>query len=234
MKRNTQVSCIIPFYNEELRPVKVVESIVKVKGISKIIVVDDGSIDNRAYSKIKSRFPQVISIRLKTNNGKVNVVKEGLKYATSDYVLLIDGDLTNIKANEFENAISKIIENPEIGMIILRRVEDKSVAISHWIRHDIIFSGQRILKRADLEKVFENKVDGYQLEVAINTYMVKSKKIVYWIPSSVHNLLKFPKWNFIEGWKIGLEMFAGFVNYAGWRNFIWQTLFFCRKEAPSN
>lgn len=225
--------CIIPFYNEELRPVKVVESIVKVKGISKIIVIDDGSSNDKAYQEIKNRFPKVISIRLKTNSGKANAIKEGLKYATSDYVLLMDGDLTNIKTSEFGNAIGKITNNPEIGMIILRRVEDKSVALSHWIRHDIIFSGQRILKRLDLIKVFENEVSGYQLEVAINTYMLKNNKIVYWMPSSVHNLLKFQKWSFIEGWKIGIKMFAGFVSFAGWPNFIRQTLVFCRNEAPS-
>lgn len=232
MKRNTQVSCIIPFYNEELRPVKVVESIVKVKGISKIIVVDDGSIDNRAYLEIKSRFPQVISIRLKTNNGKANAINEGLKYATSDYILLMDGDLTNIKPEEIEKAIVKISNNNEIDMIIFRRVEDKTVIVSHWIRHDVIFSGQRILKRNDLKNVMSSEITGYNLESAINSYMIKNHKKVYWVSLSVHNLFKQEKWGYSHGiLKVGIPAFIGFMSSP---DILYQTLFFCRKEAPPN
>ena len=39
--------CIIPFYNEGSRAVHVVGSVLKVKNLSKIIVVDDGSADRR-------------------------------------------------------------------------------------------------------------------------------------------------------------------------------------------
>lgn len=229
MKRYAQVSCIIPFYNEELRPVKVVESILKVKGISKIIVVDDGSSDDRAYSEIKSKFPQVISIRLQANKGKAYAIKEGLKYPISDYILLMDGDLTNIKPEEIEKAIIKISNNHEIDMIIFRRVEDKTVIVSHWIRHDIIFSGQRILRRSDLENIMSNEITGYNLESAINSYMIKDHKKVYWMPLSVHNLFKQEKWGYSHGiLKVGIPAFIGFMSSP---DFFYQTLFFCREEA---
>lgn len=230
MKRNIQVSCIIPFYNEELRSVKTVESIVKVKGISKIIVVDDGSSNDRAYREIKSRFPKVISIRLKTNSGKTNAIKEGLKHVNAEYVFLFDGDHTNIKTNEIENAIQKITSNSQIDMIILRKIKDETVKVSRFIRHDTIFSGERILRRRDLEKIYQNNISDYQIEMAINTYMMRNKKKVYWVLSSVNSFNKWEKWGWLEGTKRGREMFKGFVSYAGWKNFIWQTLFFCRYE----
>lgn len=223
--------CIIPFYSEELRPVKVVELILKVKNISKIIVVDDGSPDGKAYFAIKHRFPQVFLIRLNTNSGKAYAIKEGLKRVNTNYVILIDGDHTNIKVDEIEGAIQKIINNPEIDMIILRKIKDETVKVSRFIRHDTIFSGERILKTNDLKKIYQNKFSDYQIEMAINTYMMRNKKNVYWMPSSVNSFNKWEKWGWFEGTKRSLKMFKGFVSYAGWKNLIWQTLFFCRDEA---
>ncbi len=231
-KMKSNCDCIIPFYNEDIRPLGVVEALLKLKHLSKIITVDDGSKDRNTYTTLKKKFSSITSIRLDKNSGKAKAVEEGLKYVTAKYLLLMDGDLTNIKTDELENAISKITNNPEIDMIILRRVEDKTVVVSRLIRHDIIFSGQRILRTDDLKKVFQSKLYGYQLEVAINTYMTKNHKTVFWMPFSIHNLYKFDKRGFIEGWRVGSKMFAGFVNYAGWRNFLNQTVFFCRKEAP--
>jgi glycosyltransferase involved in cell wall biosynthesis len=220
--------CIVPFYNEGLRPLRVVESIIKVKSLSKIIVVDDGSDSNATYLKLKSRFPGIISLRSDINKGKASAVKEGLKYAVSEYVFILDGDLTNIKAQEIEDAIEKIANRPEIGMIILRRVADETVAITHWFRHDIIFSGQRILRREDLGNVFENDIAGYQLESAINAYMIKNGKKVFWMPFSIHNFHKTKKWGWFKGLKKGLSSVPFYINETGLR----QTLFFCRNEAP--
>lgn len=47
--------CIIPFYNEGLKPVHVVESIIKIENLSKIIVVDDGSDSRSTYLELTSQ-----------------------------------------------------------------------------------------------------------------------------------------------------------------------------------
>lgn len=229
MKRNTQISCIIPFYNEELRPVKVVESILKVKGISKIIVVDDGSSEEKAYFEIKQRFPQIFSIRLNINGGKANAIKEGLKHVNTEYVFLIDGDLSNIKSDEVEKAIENMIKSPSIDMIILPLVAD--IIGSNWFRWYTILSGQRILRKQDLEKIYGNHFSGFQIEAAINDYMIKSKKKTYWMSSSMHNFDKYSKWGKWEGIKRVFSLIKDFSDYTGWSNLIWQTLFFCRKKA---
>jgi len=224
--------CIVPYYNEGLKPLDIVNALTKVKSISKIIAVDDGSDNNLTYLKLKAKFPQVISIRLKTNNGKANAVKEGLKYVKAEYVFLVDGDHTNINLNEMENAIERITNNPEIDMIILRKMEEETIIVSRYFRHDVIFSGERILRKSDLEEIYKNNFSDYQIEMVINTYMMRNKKSVYWMPSSVHSKNKWVKWGWFEGTKRALNMFKGFIKYAGWRNFIWQTLFFCRNKAP--
>lgn len=226
----TTCDCIVPFYNEGLNPLKVVGSLTKVRSISKIIIVDDGSDDASTYTQLTAAFPQVVAVRLKTNSGKSNAVKEGIQYVTSPYVFLIDGDLTNIIPNEIENAIRKISNNSGIDMIILPLVPD-TVKIDLFRLHTI-FSGQRILRKRDLEMIYRNTFFGFQLESAINDYMAKKSKNTYWMPSSIHHMSKYRKWGRLEGMKRVLTLFNEVANYVGWRNFIWQILFFCKNEVP--
>lgn len=222
--------CIIPFYNEGERVIHVVESVLKAKNLSKIIVVDDGSADRKTYLALREKFPQVTSVRLEGNTGKPNAVRAGLQYVTAPYVLLLDGDLSNIKPNELDNAINKIINNPNIDLIILRRLKDTTSLA--WMRQDIVTSGQRLLRRQDLKNVFANYPPGYQLEWAVNTYMIKNKKKVYWMPFSIHNLWRHQKYGLRAGWKTYWTATVANLR-VGVPNLIWQTLFFCRDEAPT-
>lgn len=220
--------CIIPFYNEATRPLYVVGVLLKTKFISKIIVIDDGSSDNRTYLELKNKFPQIKVIRLENNQGKAQAIKEGLKFVTSEYVLLIDGDLTNLISAEIEIVINEITSNQNIDMVIFRRVDDKTVVLSRFLRHDIIFSGQRILKTNELKEILNNQVIGYNLEAVINSYMIKYNKEVFWMPLSVHNLFKNEKWGLKKGFfEIGIPAFIGFMSSS---DIIYQTLFFCRKK----
>lgn len=228
----SKCDCIIPFYNEGTRVIHVVDSILKIRKFFEIIVVDDGSTDRITYQKLKTRFSKrVILLRSNINKGKANAVKKGLKFVKSEYCLLLDGDLTNIKTYELNKALNKILFNPAIDMIILRRVDD--ITSNAWARQDIVTSGQRILKTSDLKKVFLSSFSNYQLEVATNAYMIKHNKTVYWMPFSIHGPLRTEKW----GLKYGLgKYFNSFIEYFKHRRlvsqFIWQTMFFCRKEAP--
>lgn len=220
--------CIVPFYNEALKPLEVIEALLKVKSISNIIVVDDGSDNDSTYLKLKEKFTQITSIRLKTKSGKANAVKEGLKYVKTEYVFLVDGDLTNVIPSEIENTIQKIVNNPEIDMIILKLVTD--IMKSDPLRLYTVLSGQRILRKFDLDKIYENKFSGFQVEAAINQYMINNNKKVFWTPSSIHNLSKYRKWGKLEGTKRVFSLFKEIANFIGWKNFIRQILFFCKQE----
>ncbi len=91
----SKCDCIIPFYNEGNRVVHVVNSILKVRKFSKIIVVDDGSTERITYQKLKNKFSKrIILLKSIINKGKANAVKKGLEFVQSEYCLLLDGDLT--------------------------------------------------------------------------------------------------------------------------------------------
>ncbi len=222
---NNNCDCIIPFYNEGQRVVKVVETVLKVKNLARVIVVDDGSDDKETYSELKNKFPKIFVIRLNKNGGKPNAIKEGLKYVTAQYVLTLDGDLTINNYGELDQAIDKITHNSQVDLIILRRVND-STSLS-WLRQDIVTSGQRILKGHDLKNIFISYPRGYQLEWAINTYMIKNKKKIYWMPLSINNIWRHQKFGFI-GWKSYLTATVANLR-VGIPNLIWQSLFFCHQ-----
>ena len=222
-----KISCIIPFYNESLKPVHVVEAVTKLKSLSQIIAVDDGSENQSTNKKLLQKFPDIIIRRISVNKGKAFAVRLGLTFVKGDYVLLLDGDLIDINIQELAEAIKKIIKYPEIDMIILRRVADKTAAIIPWLRDDIVLSGQRILKTKDLRKVFSKKIEGYRLETEINSYMMENNKKVFWMPFSVQNIHKQHKWGYWEGLKIGIH---GFIRYMFSVDMVRQILYFCKEE----
>ncbi len=221
-------TAIIPFYNEGSRVDSVLQVITKIQDITEIICVDDGSTDN-AYKEIKSKYPKVKLIKLRTNHGKAKAVLKSLKYAKGKYIFLSDGDLKGLRKSEIQKAINKIKKHTWIDMIILRRRND--TLNSRLLRGDILVSGERILTKEDLKKsLLIKSVDGYQLEIAINRYMMKNHKRVYWVISSAHNAYKIKKFGLIKGLQKDLEMELSFVQYAGLLSYSKQILIFCRKE----
>lgn len=109
-------------------------------------------------------------------------------------------------------------------MLIMKR-SNNSKFLS-LIRHDILMSGERILKKSDLSFIFKQKPKDYQLEIAINHYMRTNNKQVKWISQSVKNSIKLKKW----GVQISLiryaQAFLGNLIYAGPQEYIRQIIFF--------
>jgi hypothetical protein len=106
--------------------------------------------------------------------------------------------------------IEHMYKNSEIDMGILRRVYAKRY-IKLFYR-ELVLSGQRMLRTEDLKKVFEQKFEKYQLEVAINTFMQKHRKIVVWYPFSAENTFKTQKWGFVGGWQRDFSMFRDILR----------------------
>lgn len=93
MKRKISLSCIVPFYNEKERVISVLNSIIKIDGIDEVVCVDDGSEDN-TRALIRRGFPNITVIRLNKNKGKSAAVKSGFRTVKSEYLFLIDADMS--------------------------------------------------------------------------------------------------------------------------------------------
>ena len=89
MAEASDVSIVIPAYNEAEAIASVVSALQCAAAWREIIVVDDGSSDATS-AKASSAGARVI--RHPYNKGNGAAVKSGIRGATADYVLIIDGD----------------------------------------------------------------------------------------------------------------------------------------------
>ena len=178
MDKNFRTTCIVPFYNEGVRLFNVLDEVVRVNNLGQIICVDDGSVQDQSNA-ILERYPNIELIRLEKNLGKTGAIREGLRKTEGDLILLFDADLRNLNHTEIEKAVDAMSNDETIDMLILRRVN--APFIVNINRGGTLFSGERILKKKDLEEVLNGQVKGWQIESAVNTYMYQRKKKVFWV-----------------------------------------------------
>lgn len=89
-----KISIVVPMYNVELYADKCIESITKqTYGNIEIIIVDDGSTDKSGVicDDWKLRDNR-ITVLHKDNGGLVSARKAGMRIATGDYIVSVDGD----------------------------------------------------------------------------------------------------------------------------------------------
>jgi glycosyltransferase involved in cell wall biosynthesis len=218
----SSVSCIVPCFNESERVGFVLEALTQVRNLDQIICVDDGSTD-RSDEVIRSCFPKVKLLRSEVNLGKSQAVLWGSRQTDSEFLLLVDADLQNIVVKEFAGAVAAMKENPEIDMLILRRVNKDP--LTRLVRGDITVTGERIVRKSDLIQVLENQnVRGFQLEVALNQYMLDHNKNVRWSPISSVGVISLRKMGFWAGLKKEFRMFPEILAYIGFRKMMAQIL----------
>lgn len=205
-------TCLIPCYNERKRIGQVLEVVTNIRSVTQVICIDDGSSDGTA-AYIKEHWPNVQLEQLEQNQGKAAAIQRGLRAANNELILLMDADLQGLKQEEIEDAIDVFRQYTSIDMIILRRIN--SPWFVRWYRSDVLLSGERLLLKSDLEQVLEQDVSRYQLEVAINRYMIKSHKQVRWMPCTAMNTYKVDKWGVLGGSKREFMMYVEIVYYVG-------------------
>lgn len=158
----TDVSVIIPAYNEEDKIGQTLKSIFKIPEIKEVIVVNDGSVDHTAKIALENGA-QVIS--LNKNNGKSNAVYQGMLQAKYDLIALVDADLEE-SASEIRKLIEPLLSD-EADMTVAQFKEKhagggfgiaKKIAAFFLVKmtgHEVKspLSGQRVLRKTLLEEV---------------------------------------------------------------------------------
>jgi len=93
-----KLSVIIPVFNEKATIEEIIKKVKKVPVEKEIIVVDDGSTDGtsnilKKVAEEKKTNNEIKIILKEKNEGKGSAIREGLKYANGDVVVIQDADL---------------------------------------------------------------------------------------------------------------------------------------------
>ena len=118
-KKHTQLSIVIPFFNEEENIEELYQSLIKVlKKLNttyELIFIDDGSLDS-TYQILTGLFQKdenVRAIKLKKNFGQTAALQAGFDVAQGEIILSMDGDLQH-DPEDIPKLLSKLEEGYDI------------------------------------------------------------------------------------------------------------------------
>ena len=186
----SNVSIIIPAFNEEKVIGSVVSSIRSAFPESEIIVVNDGSTDNTAGEIAGSG---VIVLNHDHNRGYGASLKTGIRSATRDYVLFCDGDgqhrIEDIKKlMESCDGYNLVVgaRNSDSHQPLLRRpgkfIMKKFAEFLAGTKIPDLNSGLRIFKKHIVEKFLNIIPDGFSLTTTVTLALMSGSYKVLFIP----------------------------------------------------
>lgn len=224
LRSSVKIGALIPSYNEAKRIPRVLRVLQQLHGLDEILVVDDGSTDNTS-KLVQRNFPNVKLLSLTRNQGKAGAVLAGALHTDCDFLLLMDADLQDLVESEIEAGLRVIRNAPATDMIIFVRMAEALWA--QMVRGNDLFSGERIIRRQDLlDALRTGKVQGYQLEVSLNEYMIERKKLVRRMRLHTKSMLAAEKVGVHAGMRKETEMIKSIVSYLGLRGLIRQYFWF--------
>lgn len=117
MKSERKVSILIPCYNDGEFVEQAVQSALDQTYENKeVIVVDDGSDDEKTKSVLKTLSQKIDLLLIQENQGVVAARNNGIKEATGEYILTLDAD-DFFDKRFLEKAVPILNTIPEVGMV---------------------------------------------------------------------------------------------------------------------
>ncbi len=164
--RQVKYSIVIPIFNEEAvlpelwRQLSIV--INQLDGICEVIFVDDGSSDNsyQILSELHRRHSEIKILRLSRNFGHQPALTAGIKNASGNAVILMDGDL-----QDSPQTILRFIDKWREGYDVIYAVREKRkeswlkrLAFVSFYRLLNFFSGQKLPLDAGIFSLMDRQV----------------------------------------------------------------------------
>ncbi len=140
MKKEFELSIVIPAYNEEKiirNTLRKVLFYLENRNFSwEVLVVDDGSKDRTSEIVKKFAEKKVQYIRLKENRGKGAALKRGILKAKGEFIIFMDADLS-VDLSNIEKFLN-VLKGGEDVVIASRRVKGAEIKVHQpWYRENM-------------------------------------------------------------------------------------------------
>jgi len=185
-----KISVVIPVYNEATSVGPLIGSVIKKIPDAEIIVINDGSDDNTAEVAAQAGA-KVISHPYNIGNGAA--VKTGIRNATGDKILLMDGDGQHNPddipelietSNQYDMAVGA--RSPESHANMLRRfanfIYNILATYITGIRVKDLTSGFRVIDRMTASKYLYLLPNTFSYPTTITLAYLRSGRSVYYVP----------------------------------------------------
>lgn len=189
----SNVSVVIPAYNEGTALGGTLDLLAKLPDISEVIVVDDGSLDDTAGVVYERSWVKLIRHPYNIGNGAA--VKTGIRAARGELILIMDGDGQH-DPNDVTRLIDRLISG-NYDMVVGARQRHPEIephrdianlvfnSLASYVAGAVIpdlTSGFRVI-RADLAKRFVGLLpNGFSSPSTITLAMFRSGHTVYYEP----------------------------------------------------
>lgn len=190
---NSQISIIIPAYNEEQGLPKTIEDLRTHVPGCEIIIINDGSTDRTA--EIISEYKDVVLINHERNMGYGRALKTGMRHSTREFVIWFDADGQH-PADKIIDLARPVVEK-EKDVILASRTKESAFVIKRmpgkWVlkifaqfaaRQKIpdLNCGFRCFPKKTIMKYIHLLPDGFSASSTSTLIMIKRGYRLGWFP----------------------------------------------------
>lgn len=197
-----QISVIVPVYNEGKYLEDLIHTIRKSPYVKEVIVIDDGS--DTEHNQFYKNIQGIRLVRHHKNLGKTSALKTGMQYVSTEYVLVMDGDLTGIETNHIDSLIT-IASNHDV-LLIIRGGE---AGIFKFLGTTYVMRGEHLFRKSFIDKNYNQLFDSSRWGFDNNVNKIVFKNEVDYLfceVTGVNNRIKFKKYNFLKGFILDIKM----------------------------
>lgn len=205
-----KISALIPVFNEQKTIANIINTLLKVKEIDEIVIVDDGSTDNT--SDIVRELP-VRLIQNVNNRGKGAALQNGIENIETDVLLLMDGDLLGLTTEHIHKLLEPVVtKKADMAVGIFnegRGITDLAQTVTPNL------SGQRAINFSVLQDMENLENSGFGVELTLHRHVKKKGKLVFVELKELTHVMKEEKMGLKKGviarikmyWEIFMTLF---------------------------